>query len=92
MESVSDLTTLAMQSGWSSLLPVPLMRTAILLLQSNHESVRSREASHLRECFGSYGVSLTAYPGGMIRVATAHALVPDEKELFQTVLKSVNAL
>jgi hypothetical protein len=68
------------------------MQTAILLLQSNHESVRSREASHLRECFGSYGVSLTAYAGGMIRVATARALVPDEKELFQSVLESVNAL
>lgn len=90
--SVSDLTTLSMQSGWSPLLPVPQMQTAILLLQSNHDSVRSREASSLRERFGSYGVSLTAYPDGMIRVATARALVPDEKELFKSALGSVNSL
>jgi hypothetical protein len=91
--SIPLVSSLAMQSGWASLLPEPELQTAILLLQSRRDEVRGRAPALIREHFGRQGIAITSYPEGMIRLSLPVAeLAPGDRVLLQRVLESTCSL
>lgn len=87
----SLLATLAAECGWSALVPEPPMQTAILLLQSIHADVRTRDPALVRAHFGRRGVALTSYADGLIRLSLpADGLQPEGWGILRESLVSVS--
>lgn len=60
---------LAETAGWKPLLPAPLFRSGILILESCQEATTRLSPRQLQSVFHELGVSLTAYENGRIRLS-----------------------
>jgi hypothetical protein len=83
------VSSLAMQSGWSPLLPQPELQTSILLLQSTCAEVRRRSPAFIRDHFGRQGLAITSYPEGLIRLSLPdNRMAQEDRTLLQKVLEN----
>ncbi len=69
VENLSALAVVTSECGWEPLLLHREFRSGILMLKSKAAEARSEDADRLRGRFRRYGVSLSAYPDGILRVS-----------------------
>lgn len=82
----------ASQSGWQPISPTPGLRSGILLLCPQNPTVCRQRPEVIREAFRDRGVSLSAYPEGVIRLSMPSTLwTPHEQTLLMNVLHSVQS-
>jgi hypothetical protein len=63
------LSLAAGEAGWSPVVPHEDFQSGILMLRAVNYEVSRTEADQLRRLFGANGVTLTAYPGGLVRAS-----------------------
>ncbi|VTS00486.1 cysteine lyase : Uncharacterized protein OS=Rhodopirellula europaea SH398 GN=RESH_05019 PE=4 SV=1: Aminotran_5 [Gemmata massiliana] len=89
-ENMRVVTELAPSVGWKPLLPDPLLRSGILLLEAERASVRSISPDILRSTLRDAGVSATTYEGGLVRLSMpATEFTPAEREHLSRALHTV---
>ena len=67
--NASTLSVVASEWGWEPLLSPREYRSGILILRAKIEEARSEDADRLRGRFRRRGVSLSAYPNGILRAS-----------------------
>lgn len=84
---------LARGAAWSAFAPTPALRSSILLVRAASPNVQTMLPAQLREHFGRHGVTLTAYPGGVVRLSLPHArLGAEEGEVLRRSLEAAHSL
>ncbi|MDZ4779474.1 MAG: hypothetical protein SGJ19_04415 [Planctomycetia bacterium] len=69
LANAREVAASAMRVGWHPLLPHREFCSGILLLQSEREQVRARPASALCDLFRNFGIVVTAYDDGLVRLS-----------------------
>lgn len=88
----SEVADLAADVGWLPLLPQQSLRSSILLLQAKDANVRAAPPVRVREHFGRYGVALTAYEGGGVRLSLPpEGFIAEGRKLLRASLKSADS-
>ncbi len=75
----SVLTQAVRDAGWQPLVTHADHQSGILLIQSSLDLARGADPDTLRGCFRRHGVTLTAYPGGLLRASLPDLEWTDER-------------
>jgi hypothetical protein len=69
VRTAKKLEDVSLGTGWTPLLPHDELRSGILLLRHEASGFKARRPEETRERFQRYGVALTAYENGLIRLS-----------------------
>lgn len=69
LQNLDDATTVALRAGWEPVIPVPALRSGILLLRPPNRAIAGVPPEVLRNSFRDLGVALSTYAQGMVRLS-----------------------